>query len=92
MYIHVFVCIGQWLCEVERFDPVTNQWSLIEPMNHSRTGVAVTALKGLCVWYNPLSNGHFGTPFIDQSFSRLSANRLVYFKTSSKMPFLKGLL
>ena len=37
---------GQWLCEVERFDPRTNQWALIEPMHHSRTGVAVTALKG----------------------------------------------
>jgi len=38
---------GQWLCEVERFDPSTNQWSLIAPMHHSRTGVAVTALKGI---------------------------------------------
>ena len=38
---------GQWLCEVERFDPRTNQWSMIAPMHHSRTGVAVTALKGI---------------------------------------------
>ncbi len=37
---------GQWLCEVERFDPSTKQWSLIAPMQHSRTGVAVTALRG----------------------------------------------
>lgn len=37
---------GQWLCEVERFDPQTNEWSLIAPMHHSRTGVAVTALRG----------------------------------------------
>ena len=37
---------GQWLCEVERFDPAANQWTLIAPMHHSRTGVAVTALKG----------------------------------------------
>ncbi len=41
-----FAYVGQWLCEVERFDPHTNQWALIEPMHHSRTGVAVTALKG----------------------------------------------
>ena len=40
------VCTGQWLCEVERFDPSTKQWSLIAPMQHSRTGVAVTALRG----------------------------------------------
>ena len=38
--------VGQWLCEVERFDPLTNQWTLIAPMHHSRTGVAVTALRG----------------------------------------------
>ena len=37
---------GQWLCEVERFDPSSTQWSLIAPMHHSRTGVAVTALRG----------------------------------------------
>ena len=34
------------LCEVERFDPGTKQWSFIVPMHHSRTGVAVIALKG----------------------------------------------
>ena len=48
-FLKVFVSSfisGQWLCEVERFDPRTNQWALIEPMHHSRTGVAVTALKG----------------------------------------------
>ena len=44
---------GQWLCEVERFDPLTNQWSMIAPMHHSRTGVAVTALKGT---YNDITN------------------------------------
>jgi len=41
-----FCCLGQWLCEVERFDPSTSQWCLIAPMHHSRTGVAVTALRG----------------------------------------------
>ena len=49
-YIHLSLPLppaGQWLCEVERFDPSTNQWSLIAPMHHSRTGVAVTALKGI---------------------------------------------
>ena len=40
------VAPGQWLCEVERFDPSLNQWSMIAPMHHSRTGVAVTALRG----------------------------------------------
>ena len=42
-------CLGQWLCEVERFDPSTSQWCLIAPMHHSRTGVAVTALRGKAV-------------------------------------------
>ena len=50
---------GQWLCEVERFDPHTSQWSLIAPMHHSRTGVAVTALRGqlyTCIYtlYTPI--------------------------------------
>ena len=44
--IYCVLSVGQWLCEVERFDPHTSQWSLIAPMHHSRTGVAVTALRG----------------------------------------------
>jgi hypothetical protein len=43
----MFISPGQWLCEVERFDPSTKQWCLIAPMQHSRTGVAVTALRGM---------------------------------------------
>ena len=45
-YLMLGCYLGQWLCEVERFDPQSNQWSMIAPMHHSRTGVAVTALKG----------------------------------------------
>lgn len=53
--------LGQWLCEVERFDPQTNQWSMIAPMHHSRTGVAVTALKG---------NGHDSLDYVLCDYSR----------------------
>ena len=49
LFFSLHDCVGQWLCEVERFDPSTNQWCLIAPMHHSRTGVAVTALRGECV-------------------------------------------
>ena len=52
----LLLCVGQWLCEVERFDPSTNQWSLIAPMHHSRTGVAVTALRGTT--YNTIYHVH----------------------------------
>ena len=56
--IIVFVlCLGQWLCEVERFDPCTKQWSLIAPMQHSRTGVAVTALRGMSCVYSSVYTG-----------------------------------
>lgn len=68
----MYVALGQWLCEVERFDPVTNQWSLIEPMNHSRTGVAVTALKGTCTQGGGyvLEEGMFNRALYDVSYNR----------------------
>ena len=61
-YFFVISYVGQWLCEVERFDPLTNQWALIEPMHHSRTGVAVTALKGMIVLFPKINNNYAKVP------------------------------
>ena len=31
---------------VERYNPATNQWSLVQPMNHQRSDASATTLEG----------------------------------------------
>ena len=46
----VYICGGfnghECLSTAESFDPLTNQWTLLEPMRNRRSGIGVIAYKG----------------------------------------------
>ena len=46
----VYICGGfngtECLNSTETYDPETNQWTLVSPMNNSRSGLGVIAYKG----------------------------------------------
>ena len=58
----------QCLNSVERYDPVSDEWSIVEPMNQRRSGAAVAVLENFLY----AIGGHDG-PDIRKSVERYAA-------------------
>ena len=48
------------LRSVERFDPVSSEWTMVAPMSHPRTGLSVAVLNGLLY----AVGGHDGSGYL----------------------------